>query len=250
MWMSAASPTCVARTQTVGRPTMWPDASACPASLVNPLLVALNCSFALWRSSVQLECSAALASAHLRVSLQGIAWITNSATVEAASANAQTTASALLFTAASQAVFAYLNHVVPMTRNVDKKTPVLDAKMDCLNARTSARVRSSVAEMQSVQPGATRPSVPALKVSLVMPTTRRLAARRNSVSSTATVSAKASAKTSSVPSLLSQVSLTAAVDIIFFSFDWVGTCIIQSKGMWAKTVQLEISYAEPTQTFV
>ena len=217
--MFAAFPTCVVRTQTAGQPTMWPAASAFPASLASPRSAAPNCSSAPWRSSARLVCSAALASAPLHVSLQEIAWTTNSATVEAASANAQTTASALLFTAASQAVFAYLNHVVPMTRNVDKKTPVLDAKMDCLNARTSARVRSSVAEMQSVQPGATRPSVPALKVSLVMPTTRRLAARRNSVSSTATVSAKASAKTSSVPSLLSQVSLTAAVDIIFFSCD-------------------------------
>ena len=205
MWMFVAFPTCVARTQTAGQPTMWPAASAFPASLASPLSAAPNCSSAPWRSSARLVCSAASASAPLHVSLQEIAWTTNSATVEAVSANAQTTASALLFTAASQAVFASLSLVVPMTKNVAKKTHVLEGKMGCLNARTFARVRSFVAEMQSVPPKAIRPSVPAPKVSLAMPTTRRLAARRNSVVSTGTVSAKASAKTSSVSNLLSQV---------------------------------------------
>ena len=205
MWMFAAFPTCVARTQTAGQPTMWPAASAFPASLASPRSAAPNCSSAPWRSSARLVCFAALASALLHVSLQEIAWTTNFATVEAVSANAQTTASALLFTAASQAAFASLSLVVPMTKNVAKKTHVLEGKMGCLNARMFVRVRSFVAEMQSVLPKAIRPSVPAPKVSLVMPTTRRLAARRNSVVSTGTVSAKASAKTSSVSNRLSQV---------------------------------------------
>ena len=184
---------------------MLPGASACPASPESPRWVAPSCSSAPSRSSVRLACSAASASARLRVSLQEIAWTTNSATEEAASANAQTTANALLFTVASQAAFASLSLVVPTTKNVVRKTPVSDGKTDCLNARMSARVQSSVAEMQSVQPWAIRPSVPARKVSLAMPMMRRLAARRNSVSSMATVSEKASAKTSSASSRLSQV---------------------------------------------
>ena len=209
MWMFAAFPTCVARTQTAGQRTMWPAASAYPASLESPRSAAPNCSSAPWRSSAQPVCFAALASAPLHVSHQEIAWTTNFATVEAASANAQTTASALLFTAASPAVFASLNLVVLMIKNVAKKTHVLEGKTGCLNARTFAQARSFVAEMQSVLPKAIRPSVPAPKVSLVMPTTRRLVARRNSVVSTGTVSAKASARTSSVSNRLSQVRQSA-----------------------------------------
>ena len=90
-------------------------------------------------------------------------------------------------------------------------------------------------------------------VSLAMPMMRRLAARRNSVSSTATVSGKASAKTSSASSLPSQVRQLAwdfakypSVNVPYLvwrsSYRFPsGICIIQTMGVRAKSIPVKIS---------
>ena len=203
--MFAASPTYVARTRTAERPTMWRGASACPGSPGSQPLDAPSSSCAPSRSSVPRACSAALASAHHPASPPGTAWITSYVTAEVVSASAQTTASVHPCTPASLVEFVSWSPGALTTRSAETRTPALVGRMVSSSVKMSVLVLSSVAETPGALHRTIALSAPVLTDSLAMQATRRLDARRSSASSMVTVSARASARTSSVSSHPSQV---------------------------------------------